>query len=197
MSRTRRSGRPSSSTRLSEVDRAGAQVIDDRVDQPGRCRRLGPELLAGRHHLERQLRSDEAWQALRTAGTGQEAELDLGQAELRRADGDAVMADERDLEAAAERGAVDRGDDRLRAVLDRRLDVGQRDAARRLAELTDVGPGDEGTAGADQDDRPNRGIGDRRGDGRREAVADLGRQRVDRRRVQRHDADVAVDRRSR
>ncbi len=122
-----------------EVDRAVAQVVDDGVDQPARRRRLGTDVLAGGDHLERQLRADDARQALRPAGTGEQAELDFGQAELRRDDGDAVVADERDLEPAAERGAVDRGDDRLRAVFDRRLHVGERRPARRLAEFGDVG----------------------------------------------------------
>ena len=49
------------------------------------------------------------------AAAGQQAEGDLGQAELRLrvVERDAVVAGERDLEAAAERGAVERGDDRL------------------------------------------------------------------------------------
>ena len=44
---------------------------------------------------------------------GQQAELDLGEAELglRIVEHHAVVAGERDLQTAAERGAVDRGDD--------------------------------------------------------------------------------------
>ena len=59
-----------------------------------------------------------ARQALRAAGAGDQAELHFGQRDLRRAVGDAVMAAERELEAAAQRGAVDRGDDRLVERLD-------------------------------------------------------------------------------
>ena len=56
------------------------------------------------------------------AAAGQQAERRLGQAELDLAvvDDDPVVAGQRDLEAAAERGAVDRGDDRLRKVSSRR-----------------------------------------------------------------------------
>ena len=81
---------------------------------------------AGHDHLERLLDADDARQALGAAGAGQEAELDLRQAELRGRHGDAVVAGQRHFEAAAERRAVDRGDDRLGAALDRGLNVEQR-----------------------------------------------------------------------
>jgi hypothetical protein len=61
----------------------------------------------------------DARQPLRPAGAGQQAELDLGHAELRVGHRDPIMAAERDLEPAAERGAVDRRDHRLGAILDR------------------------------------------------------------------------------
>ena len=41
--------------------------------------------------------------------------MHFGQAALRRRHGDAIVTAQRDLQAAAERSAVDRGDDRLRA----------------------------------------------------------------------------------
>ena len=63
--------------------------------------------------------ADEARQPLRAAGAGDEAELHLGQAELRLrvVGGDAVVAGERPLEAAAQAGAVDGGHHRLREAL--------------------------------------------------------------------------------
>ena len=66
------------------------------------------------------LRADETRQALRTATTGEEADLRFGKADLRfRLVGDdTVVTGERDLEAAAERRAVDRGGDRLAAGLE-------------------------------------------------------------------------------
>ena len=69
------------------------------------------------------------------------------------------MADQRDLEPAAERRAVDRGDHRLGAILDRGLRVGQADAGERLAEFGYVGAGDEGAPGADQHDGLGGGVG--------------------------------------
>ena len=62
------------------------------------------------------------------------------------------MAAERDLEPAAQRGAVDRGDHRLGAILDRVDDLGQPRHLRRLAEFGDVGAGEEGLALAGDDD---------------------------------------------
>ena len=167
---------------------------------PPRARSITPEacacLAADRRprqdRLERRLRPDQARQALRAAGAGNEPELDLRQADLGRGNGDAVMADQRDLEAAAQRRAVDRGDDRLGAILDRGLRVGQARAGERLAELGDVGAGDEGAPGADQHDRLDRGIGRRLPHAVAQPVAHLRRQRVDGRRIDGQDGDVAL-----
>ena len=69
----------------------------------------------------------------------------------------AVVSGHGDFEAAAECGAVDRHDDRLGAVLDfeqqRQQTAPRRFAADHLAELADVGARDEGSSGADDDDR--------------------------------------------
>ena len=83
----------------------------------------------------------------------------LGEADcdLRVVDDDPVVAGERDLEAAAERGAVDRRDDRLAERLQaaqRRLDLAH--AAGELggvvrrdrAEVVEVAAGEEGLLGA-------------------------------------------------
>ena len=73
----------------------------------------------GQNDVERLLDPDEPRQALRAPGAGDEAELDLGQAAFRRRNGDAVMRRQRHLEPAAERRPMQRGDHRLRGVLDR------------------------------------------------------------------------------
>ena len=59
-------------------------------------------------------------QPLAPAGAGDEAELHLGQAELGlgMVGGDPVVAGQRQLQPAAQAGAVDGGDDRLRERLD-------------------------------------------------------------------------------
>jgi hypothetical protein len=51
---------------------------------------------------------------------------------------------------AKDSGTIQRGDDRLGAGVDRPDDRGQRGILGGLAELADVGVGDEGAAGADQ-----------------------------------------------
>ena len=88
----------------------------------------------------------------RAAETGMDAEHDLGQAEHRLGvvHADAIAAGQREFESAAEAVAIDRGDGRERQRLEpiqdgvRRADerhgfLGRRD----LAELADVGAGDE------------------------------------------------------
>ena len=71
------------------------------------------------------------------------------------------MAAERDLQPAAGRRAVDRGDHRLVAVLDGVDGRGQARRIRpvRLAELADVCPGDEGPPGAGKHDALHRIVG--------------------------------------
>ena len=63
--------------------------------------------------------------------------------------GDAGVAAERQLQAAAERDAMDGGDHRLRAILDRGDHRRQAGLDRRLVELLDVGAGNEALAGSD------------------------------------------------
>ena len=175
-----------------EADRAVLQVaIDYFVDQADRERLSAVDRLTAGDHLKRLLDADQPRQTLGTAGAGQQAELDLGQAEARRGDADPEMAGQRDLQAAAECRAVDRRDHRLGAILDPVQHSMQPGLARRLAELGDVGAGDEGPAGAMDHDRPDRRIGLRRRDAVRQALAHALAQRVDRRVVDDQDGDRA------
>ena len=86
-------------------------------------RLLRRHLIAGEEQLERAPLADDPGQALRAGVAGNDAEVDLGLAELRRVGGDADRARHRQLAAAAERVAVDRGDDRLPHLLDQVEDV--------------------------------------------------------------------------
>ena len=113
----------------------------------------GADRVAGDDHPQRLFRADQARQALGPAGAGQQAELDLGQADPRRRRGDPEMAGERHLEAAAQRRAVQRRDDRLRHRLDLGDDLAEARGLRRLAEFGDVGAGEKGAPGAGDDDR--------------------------------------------
>ena len=167
-------------------------ALDQPVDEAGLIGLLRGDGVAGRGHLQRLADSGDARQPLGAAGAGQEAELDLGHAQLRRRDGDPVMAGERDLEAAAEGGAVDRGDDRLGAILDDVDDLGEHRHLHRLAELGDVGAGEEGLALADDHHRLDRLVAVRLLDRLDQPLAHRMAERVDRRVVRGDDEDVAV-----
>jgi hypothetical protein len=94
-------------------------VLHHAVDQPELERLLGRHRIADQVHLERLVHPHQARQALGAAEAGDDPELDLRLAEQRRARGDAHVAGHRQLAAAAEGQAVDRGDrrDRPRAQL--------------------------------------------------------------------------------
>ena len=128
--------------------------------------------------------ADGAGQALRSAAAGREAEQPLGQAEpcARRADDD--VAAERELEAAAERIAADRGNGRLGQRLELvedapALELVVGEGLRPVAlVLGDVGAGDEGAvARAGEDDNAYRAVGGDR--------IERGLERADQRRRQR------------
>ena len=76
---------------------------------------------AGAHRRHRRLNADQARQPLGAAAAGEEADLDLRQAELDlRVIGDhAIVAGQRQFQTAAQRQAVDRRGDRLAAGLQR------------------------------------------------------------------------------
>ena len=69
--------------------------------------------LAGEQQLHRDLARQLVDDAEHAAGRRDQSALDLGQAELRPLLGDDEVAGQRQFGAAAERGAVDRGDGRL------------------------------------------------------------------------------------
>ena len=107
----------------------------------------------GEQHLERDAAGEETGEPLGAARAGQQAELDLGHTEARAIGGDPEIARERELEPAAEGGAVDGGDRRLRVLFEAIEDVGERVHEPREAggtldprQLVDVGAGAEGSS---------------------------------------------------
>ena len=102
----------------------GHQLIggNDFVHQADALRFLGADAIAGEDQLQRFPLAEEARHALRAAVAGNDAQRDLGQSDLRVLRGDADVTGQRQLAAAAEGEAVDRGDDRLREALDARED---------------------------------------------------------------------------
>ena len=130
------------------------------VDQAQRCALGGVDEGAGDDELQRLLDADGARQPLRAAGPRQDAELDLGQPELAHVLArHPVMAPQRQLQATAQRGAVDGGDDRLLARLDL-VDQGRQERLLHArAELGDVGARGKEAPCSRQNDRLDAGIG--------------------------------------
>ena len=131
--------------RPGQRDRARARIGLDGVDQPDLACPLRAGRLAAEDHLQRGPHADQPRQPLRPARAGQQPARDLRQPEPRRRRRDAVVARERDLQAAAHGDAVDRRDDRLRRGL-QRVDQVARVRPRRRAdpEALHVGPAAEG-----------------------------------------------------
>ena len=88
---------------------------DDLGEEADRVRLLGVEDPAGEDDVERPALADDARQALRAAVDERDAPAALGEAEPRVRVADAQVAPQRELEAAGEAPAADRGDRRLRA----------------------------------------------------------------------------------
>jgi hypothetical protein len=94
---------------------------------------------------------------------------------------DAIVRSQCNLESAAQRRAVKRGDDGLTARFETIADVEQRWRLRRLAELVDVRARDEIAARTDDQNSPDRAVrfgGIDRGD---ESAPDLHAERIHRR----------------
>ena len=178
-----------------EGNRRGAQFAFGRqfVDQPHRQCRLATHRRTAGHHFQRLGRADDARQPLRAAGTGQQAELHLRQADPRRRHGHAVVAHQRGLETAAERGAVDCRHQRLARgfhLVEQRV---QRRTLRRLAEFADVGASKEGAPGTGQHDGLDGIVGNGFVECGGEPVAHDGRQRIHRLVVRGDDGHAVLD----
>ncbi len=124
----------------------GMDLVDEAEPE---CLR-GSDHLSGEQQTERGGAADEAREALGSAVSGDEAELDLRLAEARGFAGKAHVAGERELATAAKREAVDKRDDGFAAGLDLAKD-GLSPERLRLArggvgggELVDVGAGGKG-----------------------------------------------------
>ncbi len=140
----------------------------------GRCSHLVEQLLAGHRtdhfaldglaahdHVERGLDTHYAGQALRAAGTGQDAQLHFGQRHLATRGAHAVVAAQGQLQPTAHAHRVNGSHHGLARVLHRVDDGVQVGFLHRLVgtEFLDVGPAGEGTASARDDDGFDGGIG--------------------------------------
>ena len=140
------------------------------VDEPDLQRALRRERIARQQQLERALAPGEARQPLRSAEGRRHAEIDFRLGETRALAGDGQMHGLGDLAAAAERQAVDRGDDRFPEGFEPRghgLAAPDEVAHGRIAalanahrEFVDVGAGGKGAfARAGQDHGAHAGVG--------------------------------------
>src|SRR5215213_11398516 len=105
---------------LGHVDRGAKRLSlrHDAVDEAPGERGLDRNGLAEEHHLLRPTLADAARDADGAARAGEHAELDLRQRDARPFLGDDEVAAHRKLEAAAEGEPRDRGDRRLREIVD-------------------------------------------------------------------------------
>ena len=146
---------------LGKGDGRGDHVaVRDLVDQT--CGRAlgGVDEGAGGDELQGLLDADGARQALRAAGTRDDAELDLGQSQLAHVLGrDAVVAAQRQLQPAAQRRAVDGRHHRLGRGLDAVDQLRQVGLLHLGLEFRDVGAGREEPARAGQHDGLHARIG--------------------------------------
>ncbi len=88
--------------------------------------------------------------------------------------------------------AVNGGNDRLGRIFHRHQHLLQAGRLRRLAELGDIGAGDEGAAAAGQHDRLDAGIGNRFLHAIEDTAAYGGAQGIHGRAVHRDNADIAM-----
>src|SRR6266403_1762005 len=138
---------------------------NDLVHEADAVRLLRADRCAGKNQLQRAAFADQPREALCSAATRNDAQRNLGLAELRVLRGDPERAGHGRLATAAERKAIDRGDHRLAEILDQ---VENRLAERaRLfcfdrrdtGQLVDVGSGDERlVAGPCEDDAAHGGV---------------------------------------
>ena len=103
----------SSSSTSACVACSSSSAATTRLTRPMRCASAASIVRGGHDQLLRAAEADDRGQPRGAADVGDDPELDLGQAELRVLGGDPQVAAERDLQRAAEAGAVDLADDRL------------------------------------------------------------------------------------
>ena len=131
----------------------GQIALDDLVDQAALERFGGADHGACGNHVQGCVDTHQARQPLGSAGAGDDAEVDFGEAKTGRPDCHAIVTGQRQLKAATERCAMNRRDDGPAAHLDGVEALMERRRLRRLVEFADVGAGHERPASTHQDDR--------------------------------------------
>ena len=139
---------------------SSAACSDD--TSPAASASLGIEHAPGQQQLDREGVADDLLEAPGRAGGGDDAEAGLGVADAGVGRRDADVGRVGELGAAAERVAVDRGDDRHRQLVDAdervRVDPGAGVVGAALAQLGDVGARREHAARAGEDQDAGLGL---------------------------------------
>src|SRR5207247_1711739 len=119
------------------------------VDEPDAIRFLGVDHFTREDQLQSHAFADQSRQTLRAAVSRRDAQLHFGLSKLRVLTGNSDVARHRQLATAAQREAIDRGDDWFAARLDAPQDTLATLRPRfsvewsLLREIADVGSGDE------------------------------------------------------
>src|ERR1019366_3471254 len=157
----------------------------------------GRDWRAQRTHLDCLSHSRQAWQTLRPASAGNNAELHFRLAHLCAGTRDPVMSGHGQLHSASEGVPVNGRHDRLVAVFDalnqpRHLRYALAAATGDCLKFVNVGPGDEGAASSDEHDGGNPVVVVRLLDGFANRLAHLSAQRVHRRIVDGDDSEALL-----
>ena len=181
-------------TQLSRMGhRRGAKLtLRFGIDQARGKSRSAADTLAAADHADGARDAHDARQPLRAAGARDDAQRHFRQAHQRARRRDTGITAQRQLEAAAQRRAMQRRHDRLAAVFDGLDHGGQLRFGQGLAELAQVGARDEGAAGADEHGTLQAVIGLDGRDGGHQAFTHGRRTGIDGRVVDDDDGDVAV-----
>jgi hypothetical protein len=131
--------------------RGGVDVVRDLVDQADLKGLAGRHRLAARDHVEREVGRDQPGQQDRAARAGDDAEIDLRQAEPRAGGRDPVGTAKCHLQPAAKCDALDGRNPWFARAVELADDVRQRRVLRGQAEFADVGTRNEAVARAAQD----------------------------------------------
>ncbi|MCY1216180.1 hypothetical protein D9M72_280490 [compost metagenome] len=181
---------------LRELDRRGQHVtVDDLVEQLGAGELLGQHRGARHDHVGGGLQADHARQALRAAGAGQQAQLHFRQRDLGALGRHAVVAAQRQFQAATHGDRVHGGHHRLGRAFQHADHRVQRRLLHGLGriEFTDVGAARESLASAGDDDGLDGGIVQRTGHAFDDAKTGAVTQAVDRGIVERDDGYAVLN----
>ena len=174
-------------------ERGGFEIaLDDRVEETHRERRGRVDRLGADDQVQGLLDTDQPRQALRAAGTRNDAQGHLRQPEPGPRCGHAVVAGHGELETAAEHGAVHGRDHRKLEGLDAREQRPKLGLLRRPAELADVGAGTKRAAVTAQQHGAHAGERRQPVERREQSPAQIGRDRVDGWVVDRQNGDIPV-----